>query len=172
VEEELAAGLSEWQIAEFVEDDEVHAGQMIGEPALPTVAALGLEPVNEIDYVVEPATSPRADAASGDRDGKMGFAGSGSADQYGVALLSEEGAAGEVIDERFVDWCSFELEVVEVFGERQLGNGELVLDRACLLLADLGLKQVAEDALGLVLTFDGGPSSRPSEIHPAPGRSL
>ena len=30
-----------------------------------------------IDYVVESATSPRADAASGDRDGKMGFAGSG-----------------------------------------------------------------------------------------------
>jgi hypothetical protein len=27
VEQKLATGLSEWQIAEFIEDDEVHAGQ-------------------------------------------------------------------------------------------------------------------------------------------------
>jgi hypothetical protein len=32
VEQELAAGLGERQIAEFVEDDEVHAGQVIGKP--------------------------------------------------------------------------------------------------------------------------------------------
>ena len=35
VEQQLAAGLGERQIAEFVEDDEVHAGQMIGDAALP-----------------------------------------------------------------------------------------------------------------------------------------
>ena len=45
---------------------------------------------------------------------------------------------------------------VEVLGERQLGDGELVLDRAGLLLVDLGLEQVADDALGLVLALDGG----------------
>src|SRR6516165_8000117 len=42
VEEELAAGLGERQIAEFVENDEVHAGEMIGNPALTRVAGLGL----------------------------------------------------------------------------------------------------------------------------------
>ena len=36
VEQELTAGLGEGQIAELIEDDEVHAGQMIGEPALPS----------------------------------------------------------------------------------------------------------------------------------------
>jgi hypothetical protein len=56
MEQELAAGLSEGQIAEFVEDDEVHAGQMISETALARVAGLGLEPVDEIDNVIEPAT--------------------------------------------------------------------------------------------------------------------
>ena len=34
VEEELAAGLGERQIAEFVEDDEVHAGELIGDADL------------------------------------------------------------------------------------------------------------------------------------------
>ncbi len=32
MEEELAAGLGDGQIAEFIEDDEVHAGEVIGEP--------------------------------------------------------------------------------------------------------------------------------------------
>jgi hypothetical protein len=62
VKQELAARLSEGQIAEFVEDDEVHAGEMIGEPTLPTVAGLGLEPIDEIDHVVEPAAGAGADA--------------------------------------------------------------------------------------------------------------
>ena len=48
-----------------------------------------------------------------------------------------------------------ELEVVEVLGERQLGDGELVLDRARLLLADLGVEQITDDALRFVLAFDG-----------------
>ena len=35
--------------------------------------------------------------------------------------------------------------------EGKLGNGELVFDRSCLLLADLGREQVADDALRLHL---------------------
>jgi hypothetical protein len=50
---------------------------MIGDPALPTVAGLGFEPINEIGDIVEPATSANADAASRDGDGEMRFAGSG-----------------------------------------------------------------------------------------------
>src|SRR5256885_7342509 len=50
---------------------------------------------------------------------------------------------------------ALELEVGEVLGERQLGDGELVLDRARLLLVDLGVEQITDDALGFVLAFDG-----------------
>src|SRR3954452_24646336 len=117
MEQELPAGLSEGQIAEFVEDDEVHAGEVVGEPALAAGAGLGLEPVDEIDHVVEPAAGAAADAASGDRDGKMGLAGAGPADQHGVALLGDEAAAGEIVHERLVDRRALELEVVEVLGE-------------------------------------------------------
>ena len=55
-----------------------------------------------------------------------------------------------------VDWRALELEVVEVLCERQLGDSELVLDRARLLLVDLGIEQIADDALGFMLAFDGG----------------
>src|SRR3954454_23671403 len=100
---------------------------MIGEPALASVAGLGLEPVDEIDHVVEPSTDTGSDAASGNGDGKMGLAGSGPADQHSIALLCDEAAASEVVHERLVDRRPFELEVIEVLGERQLGDGELVL---------------------------------------------
>src|SRR5271156_6877727 len=143
-------------MAEFVESDEVHSSELIGDPTLPSVTALGLEPVDEIDHVVEPATGAGADAASGNGDGQMGLAGAGPADQHGIALLCDESAAGEIVDERLIDRRALELEVVEVLGERQLGDGELVLDRARLLLADLGVEQIADDALGFVLAFDGG----------------
>src|SRR5215210_1400299 len=38
MKEQLPAGLSERQIAELVEHDEVHAGEVIGEPSLPAGA--------------------------------------------------------------------------------------------------------------------------------------
>ncbi len=60
------------------------------------------------------------------------------ADQHDVALLREEAAAGEIADQRLVDRRAGEVEVVDVLGQRQLGDRELVLDRARLLLADLG----------------------------------
>jgi hypothetical protein len=97
VEQELTTGLSEWQIAEFIEDDEVHTGQLISKSTLPSVTGLGLEPVDEIDHVVEPTAGTGSDAASGNGDGKMRLAGAGPADQHGIALLCDEAAAGEVV---------------------------------------------------------------------------
>ena len=79
VEQELSAGLGEGQIAKFIEDDEVHAGQMLSYPALPPIAGLGLEPVNEVDHVVEPAARARSDTASGNGDGEVALAGAGPA---------------------------------------------------------------------------------------------
>ena len=55
-----------------------------------------------------------------------------------------------------VDRRALELEVIEVLGERQLGDGELVFDRAGLLLVDLGAEQIANNALRFMLALDGG----------------
>ena len=135
VEQELAAGLSERQVAEFIEDDEVHPGQMLGDTTLSSVAGLDLEAVDEVDHVVEATAGAGSDAASGDCDGQVGFACAGAADEHDVALLGDEAAAGEIIDERLIDRRAFELEVIEILGQWQLGDGELVLDRrACFSL--------------------------------------
>jgi hypothetical protein len=48
VEEQLAAGLGEGQVAEFVKNDEVEAREMVGEAALATGAGLGLELVDQV----------------------------------------------------------------------------------------------------------------------------
>jgi hypothetical protein len=107
MEQKLAAGRGKGQISELVHDDEVHLGQMLSKPALPSVAGLDLEPVDEVDHVVEAATGT-------DRKQLLAMAsvaGARSTDQDDVALLSDEAAAGEIADERLVDRSAVELEV-------------------------------------------------------------
>ena len=58
VEQQLASGLGEGQVAELVEDDEVAPGQLIGEPALAAGAGFGLEPVDQVDDVEEADPAP------------------------------------------------------------------------------------------------------------------
>ena len=128
MEQQLAAGLSERQVTKLVEDDEVHPGQMLGDTPLASVAGLDLQAVDEVDDVVEAAAGTGSDAASGNSDGQMGLAGTGASDQDGVALLGDEAAAGEIIDEGLVDRRGTELEVIDILGEGKLGDGELVLD--------------------------------------------
>ena len=41
----------------------------------------------------------------------------------------------------------------DFLGKRQLGDGHLVLDRARLLLADLGMQEISDDPLRLVLAL-------------------
>jgi hypothetical protein len=78
----------------LIENDEVYAGRVVGNPALACVAALGLEPIDDIDEVVEAAARARPDAPSGNRDRQVGVAGAGSTNQHGIA--PESSAAGEI----------------------------------------------------------------------------
>ena len=53
MKQELSASLSERQIAELIEDDEVEAGEIIGEPSLAAPPPFSLEPIDQIDGIVE-----------------------------------------------------------------------------------------------------------------------
>ena len=114
MEQQLPAGQSERQIAEFIEDNEVLAAQIVGDAAWTASSSFRLELVDEIDDVEEAATGAITDAGPCDRDGEMCLAGSGAADQHDVALMGEEVAAGEIAHQGLVDRRIREGEVVEV----------------------------------------------------------
>ena len=91
VEQQLAAGLREGQIAKFVEDDEVEAGHVIRQPSLLAATGLGLQPVHQINYVVEPTEGVISDERTGNCNDKVGLAGPGAANQDHAALLYHPG---------------------------------------------------------------------------------
>jgi len=49
MEQQLPTGLGEGQIAEFVEDDDVEAGEIVGDSSLASGSTFGLELIDEID---------------------------------------------------------------------------------------------------------------------------
>ena len=69
MEQQLSAGLGEGQIPAFVEDDEVQAGEIVGDASLAAGAAFGVERIDEIDSGEEAPAWSCPDAARGDRDG-------------------------------------------------------------------------------------------------------
>ena len=77
VEQQLPARLREGEIAEFVEDHEVEACEIIGKPCLAACTTLGLELIDEIDGCEEATARSRADAAPRDGDGQMRLARAG-----------------------------------------------------------------------------------------------
>jgi len=62
----------------------------------------------------------------------------------------------QLSDESFVHRGAGEIELFDILGQRQLGDGHLVADRARLLLGNLRLQQVADNAGRLVLALDAG----------------
>lgn len=83
--------------------DEVEPGELIGDAALAPGTGFGLEAVDEVDLGVKAAAGTGADAVAGNGDGEMRLAGAGAADQHGVALLLQEGAAGEIAHQALVE---------------------------------------------------------------------
>jgi hypothetical protein len=83
----------------------------------------------------------------------MGLSCAGAADQHEVALMIEEVSGGQIPDQGLVDLGRLEVELLDLLSQRQLGDGHLVLDRARLLLTDLGGQQIADDPLGFVLSL-------------------
>jgi len=61
MEQQLAAGLAEWQIAQFIDDDDVVAQQFLRQPAGAAGGFLLLQLIDQIDKVVEPAAGFGAD---------------------------------------------------------------------------------------------------------------
>jgi len=87
MEQELAAGLSERQVSEFVEDDEVETSEVVRRPPLLAAACFRFQPIDQIDDVEEAPACSVADEGSGNGDGQMALSGSRAADEDDVALI-------------------------------------------------------------------------------------
>ena len=72
---------------------------------------------------------------------------SGPADRHDVARRIEEGTVRELAQQPLLDKALREVEAVEFLRRRQLGDRQLVLDRARLLVRNLRRQQRAEDPL-------------------------
>ena len=121
----MSDGLGKRQIAQFIEDQEVEAGDEIGGSSLAFCAGLGIQFVHQVDHIEEPTPAALPDAGSSDADGKMGFAGACASDQDKVALVIQEVARGQVADQRLVDLRRLEVELFQFLGQRQLGDRHL-----------------------------------------------
>ena len=141
VEQQLAASLAERQVAEFVDDDEIIAQQLLGQAAASAGGLLLLELVDQIDQIEESSSSPGADDRRGDSDAQMGFSGAGAADEDRIAFGVEEGAGGEFAYLPFIDRSIGEDELVEIFEDRELGSADAVADRAGLPVGAFGPDQ-------------------------------
>src|SRR5689334_16128464 len=64
MEQKLATRLGKRQIAEFVQHNEVHPREIVRHPTLPACTGLRLEPVDQINHVVEPPAGSSANARS------------------------------------------------------------------------------------------------------------
>ena len=74
VEQQLAPGLAERQITEFVNDDEIVAQQILGQPTTTTRGLFLFQLIDEIDEVEEAPPGARSNDGRGYGDAQMGFA--------------------------------------------------------------------------------------------------
>jgi hypothetical protein len=130
VEQQLAAGLTERQVAEFVDDDKIVTQQFFGQSASSTGGLFLLQLIDQVDQVEEAPPGAGADDRRGHGDAQMGFAGSGAADKDRIALGVEEGAGGEFTNLPLIDRRIGEDERVEIFEDRELGSADTIADRA------------------------------------------
>ena len=92
MEQQLPTGLAERQVAEFIDDDEIVAQQLLGQAATASGGLLLFELVDEIDEVEEAAPGARSDDGCGYADAEMGLTGADAADEDGVTPVVEERA--------------------------------------------------------------------------------
>src|SRR5271167_2334297 len=134
----MTAGLAEREIAEFVDDDEIIAQQILGEPPAAAGGFLVFELIDEIDQIEE--TSPGAGA--NDRRSH--------ADEDRVAFGVEESAGGEFANLAFIDRRIREDKLVDVLEDRKLRADDPIADRASLSVGALGADQAGDERIEFV----------------------
>ena len=143
VEQQGPAGLAERQVAELVEDDQVHAQQAGGDPAGLALGLLLLQRIDQIDRRVKAhALAMARDRGDADRGGQVRLAGAWSADQDGVVRDVHERGLGQRRHQLAIDRRDAEVEAGQIAVHGELRRVHLPVHRAHGAVRDLGLEQV------------------------------
>lgn len=94
--------------------------------------------IDQIDDILEACARPITDGRTCNRDGQAALARPGATDEDYIALMGNESAGGQIPNQRFIDRRIGKMEVIDVLGQRQLGDGELA-DGPGLFLGNLRL---------------------------------
>jgi hypothetical protein len=123
MEQQLANGLGEGQIAEFIEQHDVEAAEIVGHASLLASLGLAFQLVDKINHIEEASAQPSPDAGAGDGNSQMGLARARAADQHGIALVGNKGAIGQIPDQGLVDGGALEVPVQRGGGCKFRGLG-------------------------------------------------
>src|SRR5271155_1857649 len=149
MEKQGSARGAEWQVAEFVEDDEVRVGKPPRDLAGFALKLLLFESVDEFDGGEEPdALAMMFDGLDADRRGEMRLARAGAADQDDVVGVFQELAAMELTRERLVDLAAGEVEASKIAIVREASGLELVGRRSDFSVGRLRLQELRQDRHG------------------------
>src|SRR4051812_1021609 len=140
MEEERAARLAKWQVAELIEDHEVGMRQTMRRVPRLAAGLLELQGVHELYGGEEAhAASMMLKGLHAEGRGQMRFAGARSADQHDVVCLLHELAAMELAHQGFVRNALAKVEACQVAVSGEARNLHLIRDGAHLALGEFGL---------------------------------
>ena len=145
--------LGERQIAELVEHEEIDPREPVGDAALTAELGFRLELVDQVDDIEVARLAPPRMQLRAMPMARWLLPEPVPPISTTLRWCSRKRAAGQILHQLGVDRRALEDELLDLLGQRQLGNAHLVADRAGMLLGDLRLEQRAEDALERVLAL-------------------
>ena len=138
MEQQCTAGLTEWQIAEFLEDHEIRVSHTIRNSTGFTVHLVLFKRIDELNGRQEPHAPMVVDYRL-DPDGsrEMRLAGARSTNEHDIPGVVEELTARQGPDLAFRDHALGEVEAGEILMRREFCDIHLIVDRPHLALSDL-----------------------------------
>mmetsp|Transcript_59149 Transcript_59149/g.139299 ORF Transcript_59149/g.139299 Transcript_59149/m.139299 type:complete len:239 (+) Transcript_59149:3674-4390(+) len=149
MEQQRPAGLAERQVAELVQDEQVHVHQPVRD--LPGLAGglLGFQRVNQLHRRLEahPFAVP-LDGLDAQRRGQVRLARARPADEHHVVRGLGELRRVQFAHQRLIDCAGLEVEAGQIAVRREARRRHLVRDGAHVALSAFGVQQLFDQLLG------------------------
>ena len=147
MEEQLPAGPGERQVAKLVQDDQVEAGEGVGQASGLALGLLPFKLVDQVQQVEEAYPCPVTDALDADSDAQVRLAGARAADEDDVCPRLHEAALAQRPDSVLAHRQGREVEALQILHHGKLGDPQPIPDAAHVPLGLLRPEQREQDLL-------------------------